>query len=362
MPNRTPQEKPWTSCHCVPAADPPEKPFIIPVFIPHAGCPHQCAFCNQQAITRAGAGAPDAARMESHVRSFLRYRSPRRRPVQIAFFGGNFLGMDSGEIVRLLQIAASFVKEGSVDGIRFSTRPDTLNRERLDLLRNFPVETIEIGAQSMNDAVLAQSRRGHSAGDTACAVAAVKGRGYETGIQMMVGLPGDDADGAVASGRRMADLQPDFVRIYPAVVLEHSLLAVWYRQGRYAPMTLEESVSLVKTLYMMFTEAGIAVIRMGLQATEELADDAVRLAGPYHPAFGHLVMAAVYRDRADALLQSLGGPADAVTLWVAPRRISVMRGHKNETTAYLKNRFGIRRLNVTGDPLLPDHHIRLESC
>ncbi|MFH0994039.1 MAG: radical SAM protein [Pseudomonadota bacterium] len=344
----------------MPPVESPVKPFIIPVFIPHAGCPHQCVFCNQKAITRSEARVPSTAQIEAAIGSYLQYLTPGRSPVQIAFFGGNFLGIDNREIIRLLNAATPFVHAEIVDSIRFSTRPDTLTKDRLEILRGFPVSTIEIGAQSMNDAVLSLSRRGHTAQNTLRAAHLAKDRGYEVGIQMMVGLPGDDDAGAISSGRQIAALCPDFVRIYPAVVLEHSPLAGWYRKGQYTPLSLSASVTLVKRLYLMFQENNIAVIRMGLQATADLENGSILLAGPFHPAFGHLVIAEIYRDRAVELLKVGGRDLEAITLRVHPKRISVMRGLKNETIHYLKNRFHIRRIDVTGDPLMPDHHIVLE--
>ncbi|MBI5590175.1 MAG: radical SAM protein [Deltaproteobacteria bacterium] len=343
----------------MPPVDSPVKPFIIPVFIPHAGCPHQCVFCNQQAITRSAIQAPSTAQIKASIRTYLNYLKPDRKPVQIAFFGGNFLGIDRREILRLLNAATSFVHEGIVDGIRFSTRPDTLTKDQLEILQGFPVSTIEIGAQSMNDAVLALCRRGHSARQTACAVHLAKACGYEVGIQMMVGLPGDDDAGTISTGRQIAALYPDFVRIYPAVVLEHSPLANWYRKGQYVPLSLSAGVSLVKKLYLMFQNSNIAVIRMGLQATADLANGSILLAGPYHPAFGHLVIAEIYRDRVVELLKTSTSAMEEVTLRVNPKRISAMRGLKNENIHYLKNRFHIRHITVTGDPLMPDHHIAL---
>jgi len=339
--------------------EPSGKPFVIPVFVPNAGCPHRCVFCNQKAITRSAVRAPSTEQIQSCIRSYLNYLTPNRIPVQIAFFGGNFLGIDPPEILRLLHAATPFVHEGIADSIRFSTRPDTVTKDRLNILKGFPVSTIEIGAQSMNDEVLALCRRGHTAGHTACAAQLAKDRGYELGIQMMVGLPGDDPGGAMSTGRQIAALCPDFVRIYPAVVLENSLLANWYRNGRYAPLSLSAGVSLVKHLYLMFQEGNIPVIRMGLQATAELENREVLLAGPYHPAFGHLVIAEVYRDRVIEILKTRGSALEAVTLRVHPKRISAMRGLKNETILDLKNRFHIPRIDVAGDPLMPDHHILL---
>ncbi|MCK4468101.1 MAG: radical SAM protein, partial [Desulfobacterales bacterium] len=258
------------------------KPFIIPVFLPNVGCPHQCAFCNQTAITGKKQKTISTEKLGSYINEFLNYKGPRRKRVQIAFYGGNFLGLKGDYISSLLHEASKFVNQGKVDSIRFSTRPDTIDNERLDLLKQFPVATIELGVQSMDDNVLAMSRRGHTSLDTEKAVCLLKKRDYEIGLQMMVGLPGDDEAGALASGYRIAELYPDFVRIYPTLVLDKSPLAGWYRKGRYAPLSLQQCVTLVKRLYLLFREKGINVIRRGLQAAESLSKGSTILAGPYH--------------------------------------------------------------------------------
>ena len=184
----------------------------------------------------------------------------------MSFYGGNFLGLESPKILSLLAEADRFARSGAVDSIRFSTRPDTITPERLDLVSGFPVATVEIGAQSMDDGVLAQSRRGHSAEDTRTAVRRLKARGLEVGLQMMVGLPGDTPEKALETAREIAALSPDFVRIYPTLVLKNSRLATWYHQGRYAPLSLDAAVSDVADFYAFFSLRRIPVIRMGLQA------------------------------------------------------------------------------------------------
>lgn len=346
----------------MPPGDNTSKPFVIPIFIPHAGCPHRCVFCNQKAITRSRVPISSTAQIQSDIHEYLTYLRPGRKPVQVAFFGGNFLGIDPGEIIRLLNVATEFVHEGRVDGIRFSTRPDTLTDEAMNLLSGYPVSTIEIGAQSMNDAVLSLSRRGHTAQDTVAAAQRVKSGGYDLGIQMMVGLPGDDASIALSSGRSIAALHPDFVRIYPTVVLAGSPLSAWYRQGRYAPLSLADAVTLVKNQYLMFQNHRIGVIRMGLQATADMEKDSVLLAGPYHPAFGHLVLSEIFRDRAVELLDHEPAGREAVELRVHPKYISAMRGMKNETIHYLKNRYRFRRIDVRGDMTVPEGDVRVHAA
>jgi histone acetyltransferase (RNA polymerase elongator complex component) len=328
----------------------PKKPFIIPVFIPHAGCPHRCVFCNQGDITQASDGACSSEAVRSRIDAFLKYKGTCRGEVQVSFYGGNFLGLESPEIRRLLVEADRFVSSGAVNGIRFSTRPDTITPDRLDQLTEFPVATVEIGAQSMDDGVLAKARRGHTAADTRTAVRRLKARGISVGLQMMVGLPGDTPEKTLETAGEIAALSPDFVRIYPTLVLKNSRLAAWCRRGRYAPLSLDAAVSCVARLYAFFARKRIPVIRMGLQASEALDDADTIVAGPYHPAFGHLVFSSLFLTCAARLLESGKPPSDAVVIQVHPRNISRMRGLKNRNVEILKEMFHIDRLKIVPNP------------
>jgi len=325
------------------------RPFIIPVFLPHYGCPHRCIFCNQSNIT--GVKQPFLApqRLREWIKEYLTFKGKKRHPVQIAFYGGNFLGLKADEITRLLKEAAGFVKAGSVDSVRFSTRPDTINTERLDVIKPYPVSTIELGVQSMDDQVLTSAKRGHKAQDTEKAVALLKTSKYKIGLQMMVGLPGDNEAKALATGRKIASLNPDFVRIYPTIVLANSPLARWYQDGTYAPWPLERCVTLVKNLYMLFASKNIPVIRMGLQPSDDLEVGSTILAGPFHPAFGHLVYSEIFLDKAVTVLKSKKSNLDTITLKVHPQNISKMRGLKNNNIHILKRKFQIKSLQIVPD-------------
>jgi histone acetyltransferase (RNA polymerase elongator complex component) len=332
------------------------KPLIVPIFLPHAGCPHRCVFCNQNAITRVPSGFPGNAELVSTIERFLGYGHKRKAVRQIAFFGGNFLGLDPTAVASLLSSAQGFVKAGRVDGIRFSTRPDSIDRRRLDLLSPYSVGTVELGVQSMIDDVLHRCRRGHTAAQTVAAVKRLKDDGYAVGLQVMVGLPGDSTQRALESARRLIDLQPEFVRIYPTLVLEGSPLAEWYRRGQFTPLSLDGAVDLVKTLYLMFVRHGIPVVRMGLQAERDLAEGGDVVAGPWHPAFGHLVQSRIYLDAALAALKSDAGP---MRIYVNPNSLSKMRGYKNRNLAKLRSECRSRKIEILADPALDKDSIRL---
>ena len=243
----------------------PKKPLIIPIFIPHAGCPHQCVFCNQNIITGAPSESLNAS-LANTIDRFLTYKRPSRSHVEVSFYGGNFLGLPEERILHLLIEAKSFIDSGKIESIRFSTRPDTIDEDRLNLIAPFPISTIELGVQSMDEKVLGISKRGHTAGDTVDAVVRLKEKGFNIGLQMMTGLPGDTVAGSLETAQKIIALKPDFVRIYPTLVLEGSALALLYKKKQYIPISLEECVDQLKALHLLFQSAHIPVIRMGLQA------------------------------------------------------------------------------------------------
>ncbi len=338
-----------------------EKHFIVPIFLPNIGCPHQCVFCNQVAITGKKQNLPSPEQIHSWVNEFLKYKGEKRKNAQISFYGGNFLGLKKNLFRSILHEATKFVRAGAVDSIRFSTRPDTINKENLYNIKDFPVATIELGVQSMDDQVLSMSQRGHTSLDTKEAVNLLKKEKYEIGLQMMVGLPGDDESKSLTSGDRIADLSPDFVRIYPTVVLENSLLAKWYKDGKYTPPSFDACISLVKKLYILFKEKDIQVVRMGLQISNDLDKDVKIIAGPYHPAFGHIVYSELFLDMVVAAIKSENVLPEILFVKVNPKSISKMRGLKNKNIITLKNKFNIKSLEIISDPSLAEDTLTISD-
>jgi histone acetyltransferase (RNA polymerase elongator complex component) len=338
-----------------------KKPYIIPIFIPHAACPHRCVFCSQVQITGSTEGIPTADAMQNIILSHLNHQPESRSETQVSFYGGNFLGLSGDRIKRLLGVVRPFIDSGRVDAVRCSTRPDTVVSEVLELIRPFPVSTIELGAQSMDDGVLSLSNRGHTAHDTKNAVQVLKQNGYHIGIQMMVGLPGETEGSAVETARKIIDLAPDFVRIYPTIVLSGSILSVWHEQGKYVPMTLNRCVSLVKKIFLEFRTNQIPVIRMGLQPTPELQKEGVVRGGPFHPAFGHLVHSRIYLDRVLETI-SWGKPMGGdLTLHVHPKDESILRGIGNHNLRLLSGQQATNRLAVVSDSTLDRETIRVNG-
>ncbi len=330
------------------------KPLIIPIFIPHSGCPHQCAFCNQRIITSQHMTLPDKKAMDDIISTYSQYKG-KRKSVELAFYGGNFLGLPFEKITHLLDIAASYIHTKEIDSIRFSTRPDTINKETLDLIKAYKISAIELGVQSMNDDILSKSKRGHTAEDTIKAVQMLKQYSIQTGAQVMVGLPGENENLLLESTRKLVMLRPDFVRIYPLMVLKGSLLEKWYNRGYYHPVTLEKSIDLVKKMVQIFTKQDVKVIRVGLQASDIMEDDSLVIDGPWHPAFGHLVFSGLIYDAACEEIDhylAVQQP-ETLLLCVHPHSESRLRGNRNHNLVKLHERYPDLDFRIKRDKKMP---------
>lgn len=335
------------------------KPYIIPIFLPNKGCPHRCVFCDQSSITGENDGQSLPKQVRERISEFLNFKGKHRGSVEVAFYGGNFLGLPESYRQSLLDEAQGFVEKGQVNSIRFSTRPDTITSDALNALTPYAVRVVEVGAQSMDDNVLALSQRGHTAEDTSNAVILLKDCGLWVGLQIMPGLPGDTPESILETGRRVAELKPDFVRIYPTVVVKNTVLEKWYNSGRYKPLSLADAIGLTKRLYLVFKARGISVIRMGLQATESLLETGAVVAGPFHPAFGHLVHSAVFLDIATRELERQETVSRKVALKAHPHDVPKVKGLKNQNIKKLILRFELEELQVLSDPAVPEDTMRV---
>ncbi len=259
--------------------------LVIPFFIPFGGCETICVFCDQGSITGAS-GLPEPSEITARVELYLgTWKGGGRK--EAAFYGGTFTAMKRSLQERCLTPVAPFLGDGRLGGIRVSTRPDCVSPSIVEFLAGHGVDTVELGVQSMNDTVLALSNRGHTVGDTVEAVAVLKRAGLSVGLQFMPGLPGDDVFTIMATTRDIIGLQPDFVRVYPTVVMKNTVLERLYKEGSYRPWAMEEMVRVCRKISLLFRESGIRIVRMGLQHTTGLEENLV--AGPYHPAFRDLV-------------------------------------------------------------------------
>ncbi|MGN1202938.1 MAG: elongator complex protein 3 [Eubacterium sp.] len=294
----------------------------ISIFVPHQGCPCACSFCNQKTIT-GQEKLPTADDVKKAVETALKRKE---YDYEIAFFGGSFTAIDRDYMLELLEAAYPYVRDGQVKGIRVSTRPDCIDDSVLETLKKYGVTSIELGAQSMDDDVLAANRRGHTSQDVSNASELIKSYGFELGLQMMTGLYKDTEEKTIETAKKIIGLAPATVRIYPTVVLKGTYLAELFLKEEYKPLNADESAELCAKLVPMFEQAGIKIIRLGLHSSKDIKDN--MLAGGFHDSLGELVKSRIMVDK---ILQL--PPAD-YQVFVNPKSLSKLKGN-NKSNIYL---------------------------
>ena len=315
---------------------------IIPVFVPHLGCPNDCVFCNQRRIS----GKQNPAKAED-VRQAVEegLLKTGTTDVQLAFYGGSFTAIPVEEQEELLGAAKEFLDRKRISSIRLSTRPDAIDGTVLNRLRKYGVGTIEIGAQSLDDEVLRLAGRGHTAEDVEKASVMIKQAGFRLILQMMTGLPGDSPERDYATAEKIIRLKPDGVRIYPTVIVKDTALYDLWKAGKYPEHTVEDAVETCSVLLPIFQDAEIPVIRLGLNPTEELSSGAAA-GGAYHPALGELVKSRILRKKAEELLDACGTDlTDAsVCIGVSGNRLSQMTGQHRCNAEFLTGKYALKSL------------------
>lgn len=313
---------------------------ILPVFVPHLGCPHACVFCNQRRISGEERSATGKEVLELLETAVL----PKGVERQLAFYGGSFTAIPAARQEELLAAAKAGLDRGLIDSIRLSTRPDAIDEAVLERLRRYGVRTVELGAQSMDEEVLRLSGRGHTAEDVRRASRRLREAGFSLILQMMTGLPGDSDERAEYTARELIALRPDGVRIYPTVVVHDTALFDLWRAGRYREHTVEDAVRVCARLVPLFEAADIPILRLGLNPTEALSNGGA-VAGAYHPALGELVRSRVARNRAEELLEGVS-EGSRVTLGVSARELSQLIGQRRANIEWLRQRFALDTVSV----------------
>ena len=174
---------------------------------------------------------------------------------------------------------------------------------------------------------------------------------------MMTGLPGDTLEKTVYTAKKIASLDPDGVRIYPTVIVKDTPLYDMWKRGEYKEHSIEEAVEYCAAILPVFEKAGIPVIRLGLNPTDDLSGgDAV--GGAYHPALGEMVRSRLIYEKISKLINE-SIDAESLTVGVNPRSISQAVGQKRCNIEKAKQDFGVE-LKVVPDENIPVGEVELE--
>ena len=321
-----------------------KKQYIIPIFVPHLGCPNDCIFCNQKSISgqKKNMTKEEAKKI---IDDYLENIKNEDAQIEIAFFGGSFTAIEEEKQEELLKLAYEYIKNGQVESIRISTRPDSIDKETLKRLKKHKVKTIELGVQSANNYILKRSNRGHTFEDVKKASKLIRRYRFDLGHQMMVGLPESTKIDEINTAKALIKLKPKMVRIYPVLVIKNTKLEQEYKEGKYQPLPLVQAVETCKELVEMFVKKKIDVIRVGLQNTDEITNPEQNtsevVAGPYHPAFRQLVESSLWYDAIVAKIKKLNVKVKEVEVTVNPADSNNVIGHKKENVIKLKDTYDV---------------------
>ncbi len=314
------------------------KHYNIPIFIPELACPFQCAFCNQEKISGHNL-IPDDAEIIETIEAHLKSFKEKNRFVEVAYFGGSFTGIPFDQQEHFLGLVQPFIEKGLVQSIRLSTRPDYIDGKILRMLKKYNVGTIELGAQSLDDEVLKKSHRGHTAKHVEEASKLIHEFGFKLGLQMMIGLPGDSFEKSLETANKIVELGADNTRIYPALVIKDTAMHLWYKKGKYTPLSLEEAVNWTKQILPVFENAGVKVIRVGLHPSEGLLDGEELIAGPFHISFRELVLTEIWNDKLKPLLKTHRGKNIKITVPFGSLNHAIGYKAKNKKMLLVKYKF-----------------------
>lgn len=324
----------------------------LPFFVPFAGCPFRCSFCSQEQITGTRDPKPEEE-LAAFDRMMENCGDISDTENQIAFFGGSFTNLPRERMLGLLQRANSWIERGYAGSIRISTRPDCIDREVLSLLRAYRVTDVELGVQSMDDAVLLASGRGHSASDTRAAASLLRQEGFRFGGQMMIGLPGSTAASELATAAEICSLGAAEARIYPTVVFSGTKLYDETLAGRYTPLDDLAAAARIAPCMEQFLEHGVKILKIGLQSSASLS------AAPFGPrdgSIGELAAGMLYAER---VIRTVGTRAKgkSLTVTVSPKELSKLTGHGGAALMSIRSALSPASLSLRTDtaalPFLP---------
>ena len=328
---------------------------IIPVFVPHYGCPNDCIFCNQRKITNQDY-IKDFEETKKSIEEYLNYFLNKDNETQIAFYGGSFTGLPKDVMEEFLSIGKSFIDRGVVNSLRLSTRPDYIDENILNTLKSYGVSTIELGVQSLVDEVLIANQRNHLSDVVYSSSKLIKDFGFKLGLQQMLGLYKSDPKMDLYTTHEFVKIGPEFVRVYPTLVIKDSYLEKLYLEGKYNPYSLDETINLCKDIYSTFYRNGIDVIRIGLQPTDNIALGEDVVAGPFHPSIRQLTIQELYKDAMDEVMKNFSD--QDIDVYVNNKELNYLVGNKGANKSYLMEKYDIKKFKVHGTNI---DKIRIES-
>ena len=328
----------------------------LPFFVPFAGCPHRCLFCSQDKIT----GKTETEDLQKELDAFDEMMQNAGglcdTDNQIAFFGGSFTNIPRMRMIGLLERANVYLRQGIAKSIRISTRPDCIDPEIVSILKAYNVTDVELGIQSMDEAVLLASGRGHTAEDTRRAVGLLLQAGIRVTGQMMIGLPASDVQKERFTAREICAMGAAEARIYPTVVFDRTPLYDMTLAGKYTPLDNETAAKRAAQCIKIFAAHGVRILKIGLHSSEMLTS------APFGPKDGSIAELAFGYYYLDKIIREAGTGACGkdLTVILPQGELSKLTGHGGKLKNELLQALSPASLCIRTDAALQKHRIQIQ--
>jgi elongator complex protein 3 len=256
--------------------------FPVPIFTKPYSCGGDCIFCpktsgipssyieNEDTLFAKVCGySPIAQFQRFKKRIRISYKSGPI-PTEIIILGGSFSSHKKEyrkKFINDLYASMKGLKECIVLNDSFKhpkyipsvvtveSRPDQINTSECNFLRELGVSKVEIGVQHTSNNVLYFNQRGHDQSSIIEATQLLKEEGFKVGYHIMIGLPNSTKDDDVkmlTSTLWKAEYSPDYLKIYPCVLLNNPIfqpkLYNLYKAKKWTPISNNDVVFLLRAL------------------------------------------------------------------------------------------------------------------
>jgi len=240
-------------------------------------CPGNCVYCpsivgapksyttESPAVLRArGCDFDPKQQVEVRLETLIGMGHPVDK-IELIIMGGTFLSYPfeyqyqfvkdcydgfNGVVSNDLTVAKKIneTAEHRIVGLCIETRPDWCGENEIRNMLDFGCTRVELGVQTLDDAVHQLTRRGHGVAEVIAATRLLRDYGFKVYYHWMPGLPGSTPERDLEMSELLFNdkhFRPDGLKLYPTLVVAESELADWYRDGRYKPYTEEQMMNLL---------------------------------------------------------------------------------------------------------------------
>jgi len=202
-----------------------------------------CIYCDNSSFSPKGTAA--IIPIEEQMADGMAYHRIRLNSEKFLIYFQKFTNT-YGPLSKLSDLYRRALNHPDVLGLSIGTRPDSITNETIDLLTELARDRyicVELGLQSMDDAILTGINRGHTLAEYLNTVERLAGRGIEICTHLIYGFPGETRTGFLKAARLISELPISSVKLHQLHVVEGTRLAELYRSGDFTPLSLDEYVA-----------------------------------------------------------------------------------------------------------------------